>query len=347
MSWSMGSLAVAIFFATAWRVPSAFAVKDCREGLESFRRGAEYAADGERMRGSSGVTPLLQWNAAINNMQLAQVRALLSDSESFRTIPNPLLSVMRTLSASSDAIERQGRISLLSEIARSAPESLDAVDEQGNTPLHLAIQFHYLDTLAPLLNLGANLKKYNAEGNTPLDIALLREDLQALIALWQALQVKGAPNIPLDQLPSSQLDKEGAVPLILHYAVCRWDRSRWPRKDTSSAPSRPHLEMLIWQQAVFPGLVNTLGVDDTGENALHIAVHRQDTAAVKVLTSGRAPTALRRARNLQGSTPLDLAKSLQEFQLKEAGPTADAVLRAMLIADRLDERPSSPPAGKR
>ena len=54
---------------------------------------------------------------------------------------------------------------------KARSESLDARDNHGNTPLHLATIFHH-DRILSLLEDGANVNAKNSDGNTPLHLAV-------------------------------------------------------------------------------------------------------------------------------------------------------------------------------
>ncbi|MGC9105409.1 MAG: ankyrin repeat domain-containing protein [Thermoprotei archaeon] len=46
-------------------------------------------------------------------------------------------------------------------------------DKDGNTPLHLAAWYGYLDIVKFLVEHGADVNARNAEGNTPLHLAIM------------------------------------------------------------------------------------------------------------------------------------------------------------------------------
>lgn len=48
---------------------------------------------------------------------------------------------------------------------------MDAVDKDGQTPLHLAVSYHYVKIILILLERGANRKAADHAGTTPLKVA--------------------------------------------------------------------------------------------------------------------------------------------------------------------------------
>lgn len=59
-------------------------------------------------------------------------------------------------------------------------EDVNAVDSEGNTPLHWAAQSGYLRMVKYLKNRGANVKARNSSGSTPLHTAACEGHLNIL-----------------------------------------------------------------------------------------------------------------------------------------------------------------------
>ena len=61
---------------------------------------------------------------------------------------------------------------------------ISAVDNQGNSPLHVAVAYRHQRTGHELVKLGANLELRNAADQTPRDVAFLDENVE-MVALLQ------------------------------------------------------------------------------------------------------------------------------------------------------------------
>lgn len=69
---------------------------------------------------------------------------------------------------------RKGHLKLLGFLIAAAPDLIDSVScENESTPLHLAAAGGYVECAQLLLEAGAQLDKYQKDGNTPLHISLL------------------------------------------------------------------------------------------------------------------------------------------------------------------------------
>lgn len=71
---------------------------------------------------------------------------------------------------------RQGRVGKLYRLLSSGDVSVDAVDEHGNTPLHVAVAASRTDAVRLLVSSHADISRRNLADQTPLDICL-RENL--------------------------------------------------------------------------------------------------------------------------------------------------------------------------
>ena len=66
--------------------------------------------------------------------------------------------------------------------------------EQGFTPLHLAVERGYPDIVRMLINSGANIDAQNAEGKTPVEVALDKKFIRSSEILFKASQFYAAKN---------------------------------------------------------------------------------------------------------------------------------------------------------
>lgn len=64
--------------------------------------------------------------------------------------------------------------------------------EQGFTPLHLAVERGYPDIVRMLVNSGADIEAQNAEGKTPVEVALDRKFIRSSEILFKASQFYAA-----------------------------------------------------------------------------------------------------------------------------------------------------------
>lgn len=64
--------------------------------------------------------------------------------------------------------------------------------EQGFTPLHLAVERGYPDIVRMLVNSGANIEAQNAEGKTPVEVALDKKFIRSSEILFKASQFYAA-----------------------------------------------------------------------------------------------------------------------------------------------------------
>jgi ankyrin repeat protein len=82
-----------------------------------------------------------------------------------------------------------GDLDLIQKVVEQNPEALDrrmSRFEQGQTPLHLAINRKRYDILALLIELGADLEAEDMSGQTALAVAMLRGDREAMSRLHGA-----------------------------------------------------------------------------------------------------------------------------------------------------------------
>ena len=86
----------------------------------------------------------------------------------------------------------------------------DALDKEGNAPIHYALSFSYFEMAQMLIEKGADIHQKDANGYSPLHLAILS---RAPIAILQLLMQKGA-NV-------NAKDPSGSTPL--HEAVINGD----------------------------------------------------------------------------------------------------------------------------
>lgn len=79
---------------------------------------------------------------------------------------------------------------------------IDAVDSNGDTPLHLAVQFKQASSLRFLLSMNAELNITNKQGRTPLHIAVVHANIDAA----KELLMKGANRNTRDEENHRPLD---------------------------------------------------------------------------------------------------------------------------------------------
>lgn len=234
----------------------------------------------------------------------------------------------------------RGQVSLIEKLV-SKGARLDAADELGNTPLHLAVMGNSYFAVEALLKAGAPILVANCDGLTPLELAEKRSFFQIAKAIWQKVPL----NLTHDPTDVSPV-KDGQFPL--HEAVkerrihdLRWIVRRGAKIDGFDDDGRsplwlavkgaflPMLQILLelgasvnaagpdgqtpWLKAFEYGhseeLVSVLfkagakvdSVDKNGDTALHFAARRGNLSFINFLLKHGAKIDL---RNQAGCTPL-------------------------------------------
>ena len=152
--------------------------------------------------------------------------------------------------------------------------NINSCDEQGNTPLHVAVEALHIDCLKFLIQVKAELNRRNNLGLTPLHMAIMQHG--ASIDYVAALVTAGA-DVDI-------CDKQGNAPL--HTAVC------WNRIESGNA---------LLEAGANPNIRN-----HKGDTPLHNAVHDPNMGVIHIdfvkalLQYGANPNIC----NNQGSVPL-------------------------------------------
>ena len=91
---------------------------------------------------------------------------------------------------------RAGDFDEVRRLTNEKPQLLEETDEEGNTPLHIAIKNNREEVIELLLAQGVDIHKHNNTGSTPLHLAVKESDLQTV----RMLLSQGADmHIPDDQ----------------------------------------------------------------------------------------------------------------------------------------------------
>src|SRR5262249_3368787 len=94
-----------------------------------------------------------------------------------------------------------GDLDLIRGVVEENPRALErrvSRFEDGQTPLHFAMNRRRYDILALLIELGADLEATDASGHTALELAMLRGDRQAMTLLHAAGAKQPASAAPED-----------------------------------------------------------------------------------------------------------------------------------------------------
>jgi ankyrin repeat protein len=120
-----------------------------------------------------------------------------------------------------------GALDLIQELVEQNPEALDrrmSRFEQGQTPLHFAINRKRSDILDLLIELGANLEAEDISGQTALAVAMLRGDREAMSRLHAAgakPPATSAPSSFIAGMATLAGSVKKGVPMILVPDVAR------------------------------------------------------------------------------------------------------------------------------
>jgi ankyrin repeat protein len=109
-------------------------------------------------------------------------------------------------------VAQSGDLAAVEGILREDPQQLEARDEQGMTPLHMAVQGMRLEVARFLLDRGADVNALNEDERSPLHLAALRGDE----AMTRLLLERGAE-------PNARTRVEVGWRTPLHLAALRGD----------------------------------------------------------------------------------------------------------------------------
>lgn len=182
-----------------------------------------------------------------------------------------------------------------------AGANVNAEDEDGNTPLHYAVEIKRIEIVKAMIKAGADVEAENGQRNTALMLAVARDDLPMI----QLLMVSGAVVKPSGSKKAHE---------VLHTAAY-------------------HSNNLETIKILLKAGANVNGRDDVGNTPLLYAVWRansKNTGAEKMpelitllLSAGADPN----ARSERGITPLSVVKDAQN----DAAVNGEEVLNRMNV----------------
>ena len=217
---------------------------------------------------------------------------------------------------------------------------LDVTDQQGQTPLHIAVQAANINTLKALLTAGANPNIADEEGNTPLHLAAMQNDTQLLDALLKhhanihlanqsgktplalsantetlaRLQASGATLQDVNTQGESILavftrrpDKQATIPLLKLLLAAGADINAGQPLHLAIRFNAPSISAFLLDAGI-----NTKMVDQDGNTALHIAVRSRSLMQVQMLLKHHVEI---NTPNRYGRTALQQSIDLHESAL--------------------------------
>ena len=220
---------------------------------------------------------------------------------------------------------RAGNTEQIKQLFASAPHLVDATDEKGLTPLHVAATHHQLAAAQLLLILRASVSARSLTGQTPLHLAARRTDG----AMAELLLTNRAP--------VDARDKVGNTPLLTALQTASGDSVE---KQTAVRDTKVNVSVLAVQQQQLgfvrlllafradPNLRNTDGL-----TPLIGAVSLGNEPVVNALLAAHADV---NAADGLGLTPLHLAAG------RGQAPIADALLRHRAGINTADRRGETP-----
>ncbi len=220
-----------------------------------------------------------------------------ADTQSGKDTNTPLPHVM-PLPEIDDIAERLS--------TRETAQLVNAVNAEGQTPLHLAVQAGKESLVRQLLKLGANVNAVDKEGNTPLHLAIAAhsEELMLLLIEHGADISKSASELTMPLL-NCALKKTAGVPavrILLDYgadpnAVGREEYTPSPLLWATSIHDVESLKLLL-EAGANPDYAN-----EKGTTALHISCMNSREDAIEVLLAAGANPNI---KDTAGRTPLHL-----------------------------------------
>ena len=181
-----------------------------------------------------------------------------------------------------------GREDLVEFLASKSEKQLLAADSDQNTPLHLAVTLGEpgVETVRFLLEQGSPVNRKNADGETPLHVAVKRADAEMFYLLFSYLEID--PVVGINSLVGDTLFSSAARAI-----------SARADKRMSNENLVEILRLLI-ECGTKPGILDP----DTGRNALHWAVDADCVSAVSFLLTTNIDV---NKKDYLGETPLDVA----------------------------------------
>ena len=197
---------------------------------------------------------------------------------------------------------------------------LDARDSNGNSALHIAVLRGDAESAAILTLLGAEVTAINAAGDSPLDLALKRQDRPILRHfIKHSVSEKtpwGQPTLVYKYLESRD---PGTIALGLED-----EKGMRPLRD-GTTPLMHAIDLDLDPDLVAPLFDGPLRASRTirGEDALFVAVERNSDRWVEaLLAEGFSP----RTHNIDGDTPLHIAARFGSVSIVRALLDHTAVL---------------------
>ena len=244
---------------------------------------------------ASHAVKALTAGAEPTGLQSTLERFLVSDSHAFKAWEDWSFSARKTMPI--HAVSRVGLIECARRILKGDTTSIDAVDAEGRTPLHMAATEGHADSIALLLSHGANPNIDDNRGLKPLHNAATRNHAKVVAFLLEAgvdpLSRKTKENGPrfCGNAPSSV----GDTPLMYacHSGHVEAVLSFLPHlKDISTMHQALSWAAARGQSKVVAVILEQPGVDADalvfGDTALHHACKTGDKATIHLLLRANA-----------------------------------------------------------